>query len=251
MIAANDLSSAIKRANLLFDELQNLYDCLPKTQCRCRNPGICCIHLPQMTLLEALQWFSVIQEMPHTEKTDLINKFMTYYLTNPIHRAGCPFLMDGLCGMYTCRPFACRAYGVWSRCIGDARTRKNREERSALLDMWQLYGLTLPAEMVEYEIDYCDQVYCNVQPVFSDDQLLDILTKIYRLDRNLPELRQQFEEQYHSDFSFLMTSLVLGPRKAVLGKFAAIKEMVKQGKSNRLQTILAKAAPEIERISII
>ena len=251
MIAAKDLTLAIKRAYPLFDELQNLYDCLPETQCRCRNPGICCSHLPQMTLLEALQWFRVIQEMPDAEKTGIFNKFMTYYLTNPIHHAGCPFLIEGRCGMYTYRPFACRAYGIWSRRIGDARTGKNREQRSALLDMWQQYGLNLPAEMVEYEIDYCDQVHCNAQPVFSDDQLLDILTKIYRLDRKLPELQQQFEEQYHSDFSFLMTSLVLGLRKAVLGKFAAIKEMVKLGKSNRLQTILAKAAPEIERIFFI
>jgi Fe-S-cluster containining protein len=199
-------------------------------------------------MLEALQWLKSIQELPVTEKTEILKKFMTYYLTNPIHHTGCPFLHNDLCGIYTCRSFACRAYGIWSRRIGDDRTCKTRQERKALLDMWQRYGLNLPAGMLEYEIDYCDQVQCNSQSVFSDDQLVDTLEKIYRLDRHLPELQQKFEEQYHSDFSFLMTSLVLGPRKAVLGKFAVIKEIVKQGNTNRLKTILAKAAPQIAGI---
>ena len=248
MIASQDLTSAIKMVNPLLDELQNLYGCLPKTECRCRKPGVCCAYIPQMTLLEALQWIRIIQEMPDTAKTEILKKFMAYYLTNPVHHVGCPFLQENVCGNYMFRSFACRAYGMWSRRIGDDRTHKNRMARNALLDMWKRFGLNLPPEMVEYEIDYCDQVHCLSQTALSDDQLVALLQKIYRLDRHLPELQQKFEEQYHSDFSFLMTSLVLGPRKAVLGKFAVIKEIVKQGKTNRLKTILAKAAPQIGEI---
>jgi Fe-S-cluster containining protein len=250
MIAGKDLTLAIKMVNPLFDELQNLYGYLPKTQCRCRKPGVCCAYIPQMTLLEALQWIRIIQEMPDTAKTDILKKFMTYYLTNPVHHTGCPFLQNNVCSNYTCRSFACRAYGMWSRRIGDNRTHKNRLERNALLDTWRRFGLNLPPEMVAYEIDYCDQVHCLSQPTLSDDQLVAILQKIYRLDRNLPELQQKFEEEYHSDFSFLITSLVLSPKKAVLGKYAVIKEMVKQKTSNRLNTILAKVTPEVAGISI-
>ena len=250
MIATKDLTAAIKRTTPLFNELQNLYALLPETQCRCRHPGTCCTYIPQISMLEALQWLKRIQELPITEKAEILKKFMTYYLKNPIQHTGCPFLHNDLCGIYTCRSFACRAYGIWSRRIGDDRTRQNRQERKALLDMWQRYGLNLPAEMVEYEIDYCDQVHCNSQSVFSDDQLVDTLKKIYRLDRYLPKLQQKFEQHYHSDFSFLMTSLVLGPRKAVLGKFAVIKEIVKQNKTNRLKTFLAKVTPEIAGNSI-
>jgi hypothetical protein len=69
---------------------------------------------------------------------------------------------------------------------------------------------------------------------------MDILQQIYGLDQALPDLQTKFEAEYHSDFSFLIASLTLGYRKAVLGKFAVIKEIVMQGTDERLQQMLAK-----------
>ncbi len=112
-----------------------------------------------------------------------------------------------------------------------------------MLEQWRRFGLELPAEMVEFEIDYCDRVAC-IRRV-SDHELIDSLERIYGLDGNLPRLQKAFEEAYHSDFSLLMTSLVVGFRKSLLVKFAVIKEMVKLGSSNRLQDMLDKVTPGV------
>ena len=153
--------------------------------------------------------------------------------------------MDGSCGIYEYRAFACRAYGLWSHQTGDSRTRENRRSRQALLQMWQKFGLELPAETVEFEIDYCDKVRCAAEISMSDSQLMDILQQIYGLDQALPNLQTIFEAEYHSDFSFLIASLILGYRKAVLGKFAVVKEMVQQGTDERLQQMLDRVTPDV------
>jgi hypothetical protein len=43
----------------------------------------------------------------------------------------------------------------------------------------------------------------------------------------------------------LIASLVLGYRRAVLGKFAVIKEIVRQGTEARLEQMLGKATPDV------
>ena len=245
MIDNKELKDALQTAKPFFSMLQAYYKNLPATECNCERPGVCCAYLPQMTLTEALQWFDIIRQLPVPEKVDTIRRFMRFYLTNPVHHSGCPFLAQGMCGIYTARTFACRAYGLWSRQTGNSRTEDNRRERRHLIKQWKRFGLELPAETVEFEIDYCDRVDVIRQPALSDGELIKVLEKIYDLDRNFPQLQKTFEEAYHSDLSLLMASLVLGFRKALLLKFAVIKEIVKQGSSNRLADMLSKVGPEV------
>jgi Fe-S-cluster containining protein len=243
MIAISDLQTAINKATPLLKSLQRLYRQLPETRCQCEQTGVCCAFLPEMTWMEALQWGGAIQELPADARTRVLHRFLEFYLTNPIRPAGCPFLENGACGMYELRPFACRAYGLWGSEFGEVRTQKSRLGRKALLQMWQKFGLELPPETVGFEIDYCDKVRCATEKSMSDGQLMDILQQIYELDQALPELQTKFEAEYHSDFSFLIASLVLGYRKAVLGKFAVIKEIVQQGTEKRLGQMLDKVTP--------
>jgi len=245
MFEKTDLRVALDTARPLFGELQKQYQKLPPTRCNCQTPGICCAYLPQTTLIEALQWIEILRQLPDPEKIDNLRSFVSFYLTNPVQHSGCPFRKQDLCGIYEFRSFACRAYGLWSRSIGDGRTEQSRWERRRLLAQWKRLGLNLPAEMVEQEIDYCDRVECVSRPAVSDDRLIAILESIYRMDQNLHHHRKSFEADYHSDFSFWMTSRVLGLRKSVLMKFAVIKEIVKQGKSKRLTAILDKVTPDV------
>jgi Fe-S-cluster containining protein len=245
MITTGDLDKAIHKAKPLFESLQRLYQQLPQTGCQCDQPGVCCAFLPEMTWMEAVQWAGLIQQMPADGRTKVLQKFLEFYLTNPIRPAGCPFLEDGACTIYELRPFACRAYGLWSSEFGKVRTQKNRQERKALLQMWQKFGLELPPQTVEFEIDYCGKVRCATEKSMSDNQLMDILQQIYGLDQALAALQSKFESEYHSDFSFLIASLALGYRKAVLGKFAVIKEMVQLGTEERLEQMLNRATAEV------
>jgi Fe-S-cluster containining protein len=240
MITISELNMAINKARPLLKSLQSLYQRLPETHCQCEQTGVCCTFLPEMTWMEALQWSGVIQQMSANARTGILQKFLEFYLTNPIRHAGCPFLENGACCIYELRPFACRAYGLWGPELGKERTRKSRQDRNALLQMWKKFGLELPPETVEFEIDYCDKVRCAAEISISDSQLMDILQQIYGFDQALPGLQTKFETEYHSDFSFLIATLALGYRKAVLGKFAVIKEIVMQGTDGRLQQMLAK-----------
>ena len=245
MITISELNTAIRKAGPLLESLQRLYQRLPQTGCHCEQPGVCCAFLPEMTWLEALQWIGYIQQMPADVRTKTLQRFLEFYLTNPIRSSGCPFLKNGACGIYELRPFACRAYGLWSPEYGEARTQESRQDRKALRQMWQNFGLELPPQPVESEIDYCDQVSCACEKPISDSQLMDILQQVYGLDQALAGLQAKFEAEYHSDFSFLIATLSLGYRKAVLGKFAVIKEMVQQGTEKRLGQMLGKATAEV------
>ena len=245
MIATGDLKTAINKATPMLESLQRLYQRLPETGCQCEQPGVCCAFLPEMTWLEAVQWTGLIQKMPADARAKILQKFLEFYLTNPIRRAGCPFLENGACGIYELRPCACRAYGLWSPEFGKVRTQKSRQDRKVLRQMWQKFGLELPPQTVEFEIDYCDRVRCADEKSMSDSQLMDILQQIYGLDQALAELQTKFEAEYHSDFSFLIASLALGYRKAVLGKFAVIKEMVQQGTEERLDQMRGRVTSEV------
>ena len=240
-----EINAAIKDAQPQFSLLQNLYGCLPETLCCCEQPGMCCAFLPEMTLLEALQWIRVIQEMAADARARILLKFLEFYLTNPIRHSACPFLEKGACSIYEWRPFACRAYGLWSPEFGKTRTEKSRGDRKTLLQMWQKFGLVLPPEIVQFEIDYCGKVECTTDNDRSDDQLMATLQEIYKLDDMQAELRMKFENDYHSDFSLLLAALALGYKKAVLGKFAVIKEIVQQRSEERLEQMLGKVTAEV------
>lgn len=130
MINIKELQSTAISAGPLFTKLQDLYRSLPATHCQCENPGVCCIFLPEMTGLEALQWIWIIQEMPNSERIVMLRKFIEFYLTTPVRHFGCPFrTMGGACSIYQFRPFACRAYGLWSKEMGRLRTRESRKRK--------------------------------------------------------------------------------------------------------------------------
>ena len=235
-----EIRQATRKAQPIFTIIQNFYQQLPETICGCEKSGACCAFLPQMTLMEALQWFRLIQQMPLAERTAVTLKFIEFYLSNPIRHMGCPFLSEGRCGNYEFRTFACRAYGLWSISMGRDRTQQSRAGKRLLIKTWQNLGVEVKPEAITTEMDYCDQVGCKSELIISDDRLMAILRKIYLLDDELPGLKTQFENGYYSDFSFLMASLALGTKKAVLGKFAVIKELTRKGTDQRLINLLCQ-----------
>ena len=243
MISNSEIIEAVQKARPVFEKIQRLYRQLPETTCDCKEPGTCCAFLPEMTLMEALQWFQVMQQMPDAERVDLVRKFVEFYLTNPIRQAGCPFLSEGHCGIYEFRSFACRAYGLWSKTMGQERTNQNREEKMKLVKLWQHYGIEMAPEAIVAEMNYCNQVGCKSDIKISDKQLMDVLQKIYHLDNELAHMQTKFENEYYSDFSFLVASLALSTKKAVLGKFAVIKELSRSGTDQRLKNLLSQIKP--------
>jgi len=247
MITKEDLISALEVATPLFEKLQSLYQRLPDTRCDCEQPGVCCRFLPEMTTLEALQWVKVLTDLPDDGLTEKLRTFVEFYFSNPARLTGCPFLNDGGCSIYDYRTFGCRAYGLWSQKLGKVRTADSRDQKKALGAMWKRFGVDLPAGVVEFEIDYCDKVDTVSGEDITDAELMDVLQQIYDLDQPLKELQDKFENEYHSDFSFLIAALALGMKKAILEKFAVIKEIIQKGSEDRLKKTLEKISPQVLR----
>ena len=244
MISNEEFKEAAHKARPVFEKIQSLYRQLPETTCNCRELGKCCAFLPEMTLMEALQWYRVMQQMGDAERLVLIRNFVEFYLTNPIRQIGCPFLSEGHCGIYEFRSFACRAYGLWSTKMGQERTDQSRQEKIKLVKMWQRYVIELSPEAITGEMDYCGQVDCYSDVKISDKRLMEIFQEIYLLDNELAELQTKFEKAYHSDFSFLAASLSLSTKKAILGKFAVIKELSQSGTEKHLKNLLSQIKPD-------
>jgi Fe-S-cluster containining protein len=240
-----DVKSALDIAEPSFVELEDCYRLLPETACGCTTPGRCCTFLPELTFTEALQWMSLINRLPFRQRTDLIRKFLDYYFTSPVRHTGCAFLEAGRCGVYAHRPFACRAYGLWSMETGRIRTQGNRQGRYELICQWKRYGVELPAEMVLFEMDYCSEVRSHAPAAATDEGLLAVLAEIYELDRRFDPLSADFENHCNSDFSFLLAGLLLGDRKAILGKFAVVKDIVREQPRGRIASLLSQLKPEL------
>jgi Fe-S-cluster containining protein len=244
MIKPEDLLRSLETAAPVWVHLQACYGLLAETDCGCSHPGVCCRFLPEITFAEALQWLEVLRGLPPTRREVTIRRFIEFYATCPLHSGGCPFLNEGRCSVYPQRPFACRAYGLWSPEAGRRRTLENRASRDALIRQWKRYGVDLPAEKAQVEMDYCEEVGRRPSGEASDEALMEVLAKVYDLDRSFQTLSIQFENHYHSDFSFLLAGMLLGDRKAVLGKFAVIKDLARQQPNGRLEALLNQARLE-------
>ncbi len=241
MITRESLSAALKTASPLFESMDRRYDRMPETRCRCDTPGVCCRFLPEMTFLEALRWIDVIGKMEADRREEILRRFVAYYFVSPARIRYCPFLEDSACAIYPHRAFACRAYGAWSRRMGRRRTEQSRGERSALIKTWRRFGVTLPAEVVDAELPYCDRVAVQgTGPAPGDDELLGILREVYGLGEPLSDLQDTFETVYQSDISLLVTALALGLKKALVEKFGVIKEITGTGETRRLDRVMGK-----------
>jgi len=236
------IPAALDRAAPLFTELDRCYQRLPATRCHCDTPGLCCTLIPETTFVEALRWLAAIRDS--TKPLDLVRGFASHFLTNPVVHGGCPFLDAGGCGIYPQRSFACRAYGMWSRQAGMGRTQQSRQAKKQLAAQWLRLGVQLPEQAIAWEPDYCDKVAIVDAKRPKDGDLLAILKRVYALDDRLGDLKNGYEQACHSDFSFLIASLIWGQRKAMLAKMTVIRELAVSSSQTKLQGILQQITPE-------
>jgi len=244
VIGKDDLDKALLAASPLFSRLEELYGLLPETRCTCGQPGVCCAFLPEMTLIEMLRWWEVLRSMSAPRSESMLRRFAKFYFSNPVRITGCPFLENGSCSIYPYRTFGCRAYGLWSGTLGSQRTDRSRKEKETLRGMWKQWGIELPPDVVEFEPDYCLDVKTAPGTDVSDRLLMDLLGRVYDLDRGMEDLQSRFESEYHSDVSYLWTCLTFGVRKTLLTKMGIAKELCEAGTEIRLEKALGMVSLE-------
>ena len=133
------------------------------------------------------------------------------------------------CSIYEDRFFGCRAYGLWSKAYYDKLAALDRQARANLYQQWQNLGVSLPANVIDFEVPYCLNVKTDQHAVINDTILLSISESIKALSLRFSHLHESFSQNYFSDLSFLLSSLVFGHTEAVKIKFNIVSGMINTG----------------------
>lgn len=201
--------------------LREAYALIPASHCRRKT--LCCTLLPEISLIEALAAIQCLSKMDSTARLRLTRGLVRYFFLNSVRITSCPFLADRNCLIYQDRFFGCRAYGLWSKHYYDELAARSQEMKQYNQKQWQNLGVSLPQEVVDFQVPYCPYVKPDSDAFVYDETLFRAADKIEILSKQLTPWHESFRNSYFSDLSFLLVSLIFGLREAVQMKFAFVK----------------------------
>ncbi|MBA4393164.1 MAG: hypothetical protein C0407_06400 [Desulfobacca sp.] len=236
MITLAVLKKLITESNPQRGKLVETYTRLPQT--RCRRQTRCCSLLPEMTLLEALQVFEKMGQMSPSFRMGLIKQTIRYFLVNPVEITSCPFLKGQDCLIYPDRFFGCRAYGLWSGSYYQKLIEYSRQAKRHSQLQWEKLGVTLPKEVIEFQVPYCSLVKSDPLNPLDDEFLLRAWEDIENQSQVLHPGHLLFKNSYLSDLSFLLAGLTFGFMKAVHLKFQVVQDLIQKKDSERLDQLI-------------
>ena len=236
----------LERSTEHWSALEEAYAQLPHARCRRRT--FCCSLLPEMNLLEALSAVHQLLEM-EPEYRLLINKrLLRYFFLNPVEILSCPFLEGHNCLIYRKRFFGCRAYGLWSEEHYREKVELSRQTKTLSQREWQRLGVSLPQEVVEFNIDYCPYVELDGDALVDDEFLLQIFESIEATSAQLLPWHEEFQQKYFSDLGFLLASILLGLPRAVQLKFEVVRQILVTGDKGKVDQIMDKLGDSLAHL---
>jgi hypothetical protein len=105
-------------------------------------------------------------------------------------------------------------------------------------EQWQNLGVSLPQEVVDFQVPYCPHVEPDSDASVDDETLPRAAGKIEMLSRQLAPWHESFRRSYFSDLSFLSASLAFGLTEAVQMKFAFVKDYATTGNQAGLSEVV-------------
>ncbi|MEW6187305.1 MAG: hypothetical protein AB1585_16350 [Thermodesulfobacteriota bacterium] len=225
-------------------ELNKVYEQLPVI--RCDRQVNCCSLLPEMTFLEALHAMSTMFSWPSSDRITTIKKIIRYFLCNAVEISSCPFLQGQDCLIYPDRFFGCRAYGLWSRKYYRDFADKNRQGKLFLKQHWEKLGISLPEEVLSFEVPYCSRVESDIPGIITDALLSAAADRIEKLSGDLEPWDRDFRENYFSDLSFFLTGLQFGTQEAVRLKYFVTRDIILNQDRTRLDQALSRVIDFIQ-----
>jgi len=207
--------------------LAEVYALLPRTRCKRRT--LCCSLLPEVSLVEALKVLQRLEQLAPPRRRDICRKIYRYFFMNPLEVTSCPFLEEVECVIYEDRFFGCRSYGLWSQQCYQQQLASDRQAKSLLRHQWHSLGVSLPRQVIDFQLPYCTNVETEGGAVVEDEMLLQTAELVGALSCQLNPWHQVFRNSYFADFSFLCTSLVMGFAEAVQQKLLLVQQVVATG----------------------
>jgi Fe-S-cluster containining protein len=194
--------------------------------------------LPEATLLEALAAFKRLRSMPEGQRRGIFTRIIEYFFINPARVTACPFLVENRCTIYENRFFGCRAYGLWSIRHYDQMAEHNRQAKLSLGQQWRKLGISLPDNVLDFQVPYCLEVEVLNGAVVDDSGLIQISHEIADLSARLSPWHGIFNRQYVADLSFLAATMTYGIQSALRMKVDIVRELVSTADRTRLDQIL-------------
>ncbi len=228
--------------------LMEAYAHLPHT--RCRRGTYCCSLLPEMSLLEALSAIQRVLEMKSEQRSWMNKRLVRYFFLNPVEIRSCPFLEGSRCVIYPDRFFGCRAYGLWSEEYYRKKAEQSRQAKTLNQRQWQRLGVSLPQEVVDFNLDYCPYVEWDGDIEVDDTFLLHTFETIETLSAQLLPWHNTFHHQYFSDLSFLLASISFGLQRAVQLKFEVVRYVLLTGDRGRVEQQIDKQDHFLENLVV-
>jgi Fe-S-cluster containining protein len=217
-------------------ELREAYAMVPTSHCLRRT--LCCSLLPEMSLIEALAAIQCISEMTPITRLRLTRGLVRYFFLNSVRITSCPLLIDRNCLIYENRFFGCRAYGLWPEHYYNELADRSHQMKRYNQELWQNLGISLPQEVVDFQVPYCSHVRPDGDASVDDETLPHAADKIELLSKQLAPWHESFRHSYFLDLSFLLASLTFGLTEAVQMKFAFVKDYVITGNQAGLSEVV-------------
>jgi Fe-S-cluster containining protein len=235
MFSSYAVRKLLKDSDLMLQEIQGAYALLPDTRCRRRTN--CCAMLPEVTLVEALAAINQLTNKAPAIRAQLLQNIILYFFLNPVEITSCPFLKDQDCLIYEDRFFGCRAYGLWSQEHYETLALWDRQAKMHLQKQWENMGISLPRDVIEFQMPYCPFVETDPLSDINDAILLDVSDSIESISEGYLQWHHLFAQRYFSDLSFLLASLAFGFTDVVRMKLEVVSDMVNTGKREKLNQV--------------
>jgi Fe-S-cluster containining protein len=187
-----------------------------------------------MNLLEALSAVELLLEMKAGQRSWLSSRLIRYFFLNPVEILSCPFLEGENCLIYRNRFFGCRTYGLWSEEHYRKQAEESRQAKRLNQRQWQSLGISLPQEVVDFQLDYCPYVELEGDASVEDEFLLQTSDRVETISGQLLPWHDKFHQDYFSDLSFLLASISLGLQRAVQLKFSIVQDFLTTGSKGRI-----------------
>lgn len=221
-----------------INRLKDIYAVIPASHCRRR--ALCCKLLPEISFIEALAAIHHLSKINANERLRMSQALVHYFFLNSVSITACPFLKNRNCLIYQRRFFGCRAYGLWSRNYYNELTASSQELKHYNQKQWKMLGISLPQEIINFQVSYCPYVVADKGISVCDTDLLQVSDEIEKLSKHLAPWHESFCNIYFSDLSFLTASLIFGLKEAIQMKFIFVKEYIKTENQRLLSEIIGE-----------
>ncbi|OPL17341.1 MAG: hypothetical protein AVO38_01205 [delta proteobacterium ML8_D] len=223
-ISFRTIQDLLDRSKKQRAELMETYALIPSSHCRRR--ALCCSLLPEISLLEALAVIRYLLDLDSDVRLQLTKDLVRYFFLNSVCINSCPFLSHRNCLIYENRFFGCRAYGLWPKNYYHELAERTHLVNRHNQRLWQDFGISLPQEVVDFQVPYCPYVKPDSDTSVNNKTLTHAADKIEKLSKQLAPWHDSFRQTYFSDLSFFTASLAFGLNEAVRMKFAFVKDYV-------------------------